>query len=386
MYKILIFPGWFPSKENPLNAIFTKKHVEIIACENEVSVVYAEKVINQDEKYVLEFVEGNNYNCHICYYRGSRHLITSIRKVINFYRRILSYIKSINATGTSIENFDFIHIHVISFEALIPIYYKITKRVRYFVSEHSTMYSRKVRKYSFENTFKRFIVRNGAGLSMVSEALKLEMKNLNITHPNTMVIPNYVDDKKFKSVISEKRSSFRFLHVSRLDEKAKNVVGILRAFEKVYETNQNIELYIVGGSLGVISEAEKYSSKLKCKANVFFEGLKFDDEIVSYFNKADLLIMFSNYETQGVVVIEALFCGVPVLATSLPCFKEYLHKKNSVLINPKDDFALVQNIQSFIRGEWLTWSPDQIRGDIKQKFSMQMIQSDFSKLYSKGLT
>lgn len=385
VYNVLVFPSWFPSKESPLNAIFTKRHVEIIASIASLNVVYAEKVSNQKEKYNLKITREGNYVVYICYYRSSKHPVIYFRKIINLYRRIISYIKSIKATGNRIKSYDFIHIHVISFEALIPLFFKIFMRIPYFVSEHSTMYLRETSMFSVNNIFKRVVVNNSSGLSVVSESLKDAMIDLNINHPNFLIIPNYVDDKKFANLTPRTSSVVKFLHVSRLDEEAKNVIGILNAFERVFEIYKSVELHIVGGSLGVISDSELYSATLKSKPKIFFEGLKLGDDILNYYNESDLLIMFSNYETQGVVAMEALFCGKPVLATALPCLKEYLHKKNSVLISPNDEEALTLNILSFLEGKWSTWNSEEIRNDALKKFSPKEIQRGFSWLYSKGL-
>ena len=60
MYHIIISPEWFPSKINLLSAIFTKKHVEIIARKHKVVVAFA--IVSKFEKKRFNLViEDGNY-------------------------------------------------------------------------------------------------------------------------------------------------------------------------------------------------------------------------------------------------------------------------------------------------------------------------------------
>ncbi|OAQ42234.1 hypothetical protein A5893_03730 [Pedobacter psychrophilus] len=384
MYNILIFPGWFPSKENPLNAIFTKKHINIISVLNNVTVVYAEKSTKQQKKYFIEIDHENGYPIYTCYYKPSSNYFIIYRKTVNFYRRIKAFLLALKSANRPLNTFDFIHIHVISFESIIPVFYKFFKKIPYFVSEHSTNYIRKTSKYSINNLFKKIIFSNSLGISVVSESLKNAIQKLNIHHYNFSVIQNYVDESKFEYK-PKNNDVIKFLHVSRLDEKAKNVIGILNAFNQIIHKKSNkIELHIIGGALNVVSEAEIYSRNLESKGNIFFHGLKFGNEILEYYQEADILVMFSNYETQGVVVMEALFCGLPVLATNLPCLKEYLHDKNSLLVNPLSEKQLIEGMQLFLDKKWEIWDSEKIVIDIKNKFSSKTIGNSFLSLYKNG--
>ena len=95
--------------------------------------------------------------------------------------------------------------------------------------------------------------------------------------------------------------------------------------------------------------------------------------------------MFSNYETQGVVILEALFCGKPILATKLPCITEYLNSSNSVLVEPSDVDGLMRNMKMFIEGKWNIWDSETIALDIKNKFSRKFIEDEFFRYYNNGL-
>jgi glycosyltransferase involved in cell wall biosynthesis len=385
VYNILIFPSWFPSKNNPLNAIFTKKHIDLISLSNKTVVVYAEKVLKQEDSYSLEKIINQNYSVYTCFYKANTNYFIVVRKAVNFTRRVNAYIKAIQSTKVKITKFDFIHIHVVGFESIIPLFYKFFKKVPFFVSEHSTVYLTNTSIHSINTLFKRLIIQQSSGISVVSKALKNGIEKLNINHDNFVIIPNYVDEQKFCYTPREKNKKVKFLHISRLDEKAKNVIGILNSFEDIFKSNKDIELHIVGGFIGDISEAEKHSAHLDSNSNIYFHGIKLGDEILKYYHQADIIIMFSNYETQGVVTLEALFCGLNVLATNLPCLKEYLNNNNSVLVNPKDEKQLKKNMQLFLDKKWNVWAPKKIAEEIKERFSSKKISADFLSFYKNGL-
>jgi glycosyltransferase involved in cell wall biosynthesis len=380
-----MFPSWFPSKENRLSAIFTKKHIDIIALKNKVTVVYAEKSNNIiGNKYEIEIDNSNKYSIYICYYKPNESKVKLVRRIFNFYFRINAFLRAINSTNIHLKSFDFIHIHVISFECIIPLYYKVFKRKPYFVSEHATAYLREVSLYSLNNIFKKIILKNSSGISAVSNSLKNAIRKLEMKTSNFPVITNYVDENKFHYQTKLANKNIKFLHVSRLEEKAKNVIGIINAFDEIYKNNNHIELHIVGGFINQISDAERYINNQKSKSNIFFHGVKLGDQILKYYQECDILVMFSNYETQGVVVMEALFCGLPVLVTNLPCLKEYLHDKNSILVNPNDEKRLKENMQMFIDQKWNIWDSEKIARDIRNKFSLNTIETSFTTFYQRG--
>lgn len=383
MYRILIFPGWFPSKENPLNAIFTKKHIDIISQKNNVVVVYAEKSDSQNEIYSILIDKSNNYPIITCTYKKS-HLF-GLNKVINFYRSLQAYHKAIIKSKMSKRSLDFIHIHVLTKESIYPLWLKIFTGIPYFISEHSTAYLRPSLVSFLEKGLKFVLAKNSIGISAVSSSLKSAMINEGVNHSNFPIIYNAVNADLFSLKPELKHDIMKFLHVSRLDEKAKNMIGILDVFELLFKKYSNIELHIVGGQLNIISESELYSNNLSSRPNIYYYGMKDEVDMVTYYHKSDFLVMFSNFETQAVVVMEALFCGIPVIATDLPCLKEYLHSGNSLLINPNDKNALYEKMENCIIGKYEFWNAETISSEIRNVFNIEKIEDGFMKFYQAGI-
>ena len=211
------------------------------------------------------------------------------------------------------------------------------------------------------------------------------MEDQGLIHENSKIIPNVVDPEIFKIGKRFNSESTRFLHVSRLDEKAKNTIGILNVFEELYKKYKNIELHIVGGFIGITSDAENHKRNLSSKSAISFHGVKLGIDIIPFYQNADYFVMFSNYETQAVVILEALTCGLPVIATKLPALNEYLHQGNSLQVEAKDEEDLYNKMETCINNGYSFWTKNKIADDITKKFDLALIEKGFSDLYEIGL-
>ena len=335
----------------------------------------------EKKRYNLVIDDGN-YTTVFCYFRASK--FPFLNKYIDFLNYFIAHHKAIKKAYSLLVKVDFFHIHVLPNAAIIPFLYYLIKKVPYFISEHSTIYIRQTSGF-FGSSIKRLVAKYSKGLSAVSNSLKLAMVNNGLSHTNFKIIPNVVDVEIFPVKPISNNKSINFLHVSRLEEKAKNTIGILKTFDLLFIKYQNIELHIVGGLNNMISDAELYSNHLISKKNIFFHGVKLGKEIVPYYHNADYFVMFSNYETQAVVILEALSCGLPIIATKLPALDEYLHAGNSLQVNVNDETELFNKMEVCITNSYSFWNPENISEEIRVKFNVNNIDRDFNDLYHKGL-
>lgn len=375
--RILMFPAWFPGQTHPLNAIFTKKHLDIISKFHDIVVAYQEKQFNQDKLSII-----NNYSYPVIrtYYKVSAF------KLVNLVRKFYAVIKAQNLAINSLKGVDIIHIHVVDIGAIILWFYSVFHGIPIFVSEHSTQYLEHHREHALQRFVRKLIFKRCKGISAVSKSLKNVMENRGYRNSNFLIIHNAVDFDVFRQIHKEDSEKIRFVHVSRLDEQAKNVIGILRVFDQLAAVYPNIELHIVGGDGRTRFPSELFREKLKSKARIFFKGIKLGIDMAKEYQSADFLVMFSNYETQGVVVMESLACGKPVIATNLPCLTEYLHAGNSILVKPKDEQALFNAMETCVLNKNSFWDSSIISSEIKNKFSEELIIKKFNQLYFTGLS
>jgi len=131
----------------------------------------------------------------------------------------------------------------------------------------------------------------------------------------------------------------------------KGVWELLLAFEQVHATLPDARLMIVGGNFGQ-GPLSDFESKLATFAAehhlpVEFIGQVPNEELPGYYRQADLAVFPSIcLESFGMVALEAMRCGLPVIASRRPGFEELIAEGETGLIvdDPKDISRLADAI------------------------------------------
>ena len=125
------------------------------------------------------------------------------------------------------------------------------------------------------------------------------------------------------------------MHVGRVAPE-KNLPTLIRAFPKVLEANPETKLLIVGTGPYI----EKYYSlvqHLDLSGDIIFTGFVPDADLPKYYAAADALAIASKFETQGLVVLEALASGRPVAGANYRAIPEFVRDGvNGALFDPAD--------------------------------------------------
>ena len=171
-----------------------------------------------------------------------------------------------------------------------------------------------------------------------------QIKNYHINKNKICTIPNYCNkeyiqesikkydiDDKDKKIFENSRV---IITVGKLKEQ-KGQWHLIRAFKKVVEKNKDVKLMILG--TGYLEEyLEKLILDLNLKDNVFLLGHK-NKNIYTYMKKSDLFVFPSLFEGMPNVVLEAMECGLPVIATD--CYggnKEIISPSKNIEDEVKD--------------------------------------------------
>ena len=140
-----------------------------------------------------------------------------------------------------------------------------------------------------------------------------------------IVIPNGVDTEYFKPALKSEnsdvncknnKSHIRILFVSRLIER-KGLQHILPYLDKIANNaHEEVTLTVVGD--GPYREnLERIAKDCGVSSKVSFVGQKSREEILSFYQEADIFILPSSKEGMPNVVLEAMACGLPIVMT--PC-------------------------------------------------------------------
>ncbi|MFQ6121877.1 MAG: glycosyltransferase [Dehalococcoidales bacterium] len=173
----------------------------------------------------------------------------------------------------------------------------------------------------------RYLVRNCQRIIAATEKEKRDLIWYYGALPETVrVIPCGVSLELFQPMDKEKaRQKLGFgsngkniLFVGRI-EPLKGIDRLLMAMTYL-KNKQRLQLLVIGGdgnSQHEIGRLQRLSRELQIPDSVTFLGLKKQEELPLFYSAADVCVVPSYYESFGLVVLESLACGTPVVATDV---------------------------------------------------------------------
>jgi D-inositol-3-phosphate glycosyltransferase len=176
------------------------------------------------------------------------------------------------------------------------------------------------------------------------------------------------------------------LYVGRL-EPLKGLDRLLAAIPYL-QNHKRLRLVIVGGDGDRAPQTQylnQMANKLGIDDKVVFAGRIKQRHLPSYYSSADILIISSHYESFGLVGLEALACGRPVVSTPVGAMDNIIQEtKAGCVVEDTSPQSLAKGIQAVITDSWLP-SADSIHESIV-KYSWSNIADAILREYKKMLT
>ncbi|MEX0940111.1 MAG: glycosyltransferase [Candidatus Babeliales bacterium] len=154
-----------------------------------------------------------------------------------------------------------------------------------------------------------------------------------------IVIPSPIEDIFFgnikQKVFKQKTKLFHLITVSRFVPE-KNIPFLLRAIKMIAD---EVQCTLIGyGSDAEELQRYAYNELLLCPQRVRFVIKPSREELLQYYQSADLFIFASETETQGLVLAEAMASGLPVIAVDAPGCKDIIQSNiNGYLIDNEQE-------------------------------------------------
>ncbi|MEW6102885.1 MAG: glycosyltransferase family 4 protein [bacterium] len=157
------------------------------------------------------------------------------------------------------------------------------------------------------------------------------------TLPNVKVIYNGADLEFFKPDLTQRKNGkVKILFVGRLVYQ-KNPIWFIQAIPEIAQrTNTSFEIEIVGDG-PLRSSVEREVNNLNLKGIVKISGWLRKDELLKKYQASDIFVLPSIEEGMPNVVIEAMACGLPIVATNIPGTNELVKDGyNGILVELND--------------------------------------------------
>jgi glycosyltransferase involved in cell wall biosynthesis len=211
-----------------------------------------------------------------------------------------------------------------------------------------------------------------------SKTLKKILREHGIKKP-VEVIPNGIDTNFYRP--TDRRKARRklglkdgriFLCLGRVSYE-KNLDLVIRAIRNV-----RASMLIVGRG-PALKGLKALAKKEKLYGKVFFKGFIPEETKPLYYSAADALVNASTSETQGMVILESMACGCPVIGAKSLAIPELVKEgKNGYLFEPGSTGELVEILKTFQPSERL--KAHAVR--TAQKFSIEKCTEKLEKFYA----
>jgi glycosyltransferase involved in cell wall biosynthesis len=259
--------------------------------------------------------------------------------------------------------------------------------IPYVVTEHSTAFARNVLR-PWQDTSVKDVLTSAAARIVVSPVLgKLLEGRYQIAARPWQWIPNVVSPSfelsTFPRPASPGSSRIRFLNVALLTSN-KGQDTLLHAVAKLVGAGVDVELRIVGG--GVLRRAlGRLASELGIASHVEFLGTLDRRGVVAEMQSADAFVLSSRHETFGVVLIEALACGLPVIATTCGGPECIVEPNDGLLVPPNDASALASAMERMMVQRSM-YSAVKLRERCLARFGEKAVTTQIADVYAKVLS
>ncbi len=177
-------------------------------------------------------------------------------------------------------------------------------------------------------------------------------------------------------------------------EPRKNSIRLLQAFHQVLSTDPQAQLVIAGGMtlFDYAAYREQFFAtceelQMRLGQSLILTGVVTDAELVALYHAADGFVFPSIQEGWGLVVMEAMAAGLPVLTSGIEPFTEFLTPDQALLVDPLEVSALSGAMRKLIvpevAGSLISASQEVIRHYTWER-SAQLQQQQYHTLQSRS--
>ncbi len=367
--RILFTTAWYPNRKVAGDGVFIQKHARALALLNDVAVLMVQtdesKHDHRIELYAKDATEELSTECKgalyevLVYVPKTRWEVPGITGLVRMFWLMAGYLKGYLYI---VKHFwigkrpDVSHVNVLTRAAGLPWLLKKVYGVPYIITEH---WSRYMRDGAYPNSglqlrLGRLFVNDASYVCPVSYNLEKGMKEWKLENRHYTRIGNVVDTDVFclpkntEEQCIRKPGKVSFVHVSWMRDDSKNISGILRVMARLHQVRSDFSLRLVGEGNDK-PMLMNYAQQLGLLPEIVtFVDAKQGEELSKELCANDALLMFSNFENQPVSVLEALACGLPVIATAVGAIPAMLAQKRGITVKAGDEEELYKVIDSFL--------------------------------------
>ncbi len=264
------------------------------------------------------------------------------------------------------------------------------RRVRKFplvITTHSDAGRPHLQKRLFDAITPLLTLRQAQRVIAITKSEAMYLRSLGVQSQRITIIPNGINlaDFEGKSKRIPKRESANILYVGRVYPEQKGLETLIRSIYLISHSKRPI-VNIVGedwgGSAGILNLA----NKLKVQDRVKLLGRLDSDGLVQAYNSADLFVMPSLFEPFGIVLLEAMASGLPIVASRVGGIPEVVEEgKTAMLVPPGNPEELRIAIEALLSNDRLRRAMGHAGRERAALFSWSRIIPRILRVYEEAI-
>ncbi len=368
---VLVVPSWYPTTEAPLRGIYFAEQARCLDDHGmTVGVVYPEQ--QSLRRLSWEALREKHFQTAWT----NDHDISTLRRYgWNVWWRFppgmrLRVRSAVRLAHQYVDRHgvpDIIHAHSARWAGAAAARLSDALAVPYVLTEHFSGFQRE-EVVSWRWPLVETGFRHAHGIAAVSSVLRDTIAAQGLAaFEDVAVHPNLVRTALFALPPAGRPSPppFRFVTVAHLNPR-KNIGGLLEAFAQAFAGSDATSLTVVGDG-PERTALEQRARELGVAAQVTFSGSLDREEVREALWNAHAFALSSHHETFGVVLVEAMATGLPVVATRCGGPEDIVTDETGRLVPTNDPDALAEALRA-VQDQWASYDPDRIRAYVLDEY------------------
>ena len=298
----------------------------------------------------------------------------------------------VNKLFKSLEpNFDLVHIHTplspvikTSLPVVTTMHTSIirdidfieVKGLRYLLSKMM------LRSTGYPLTLK--LLRRSDKITAVSKGVAQELKGYGLNPDGVDVIRNGVDETVF--VPAQKKNEDRYILCTGRLTTRKGLFDLIECGRYVRDKYTDVQ-FVITGKGELLSKLKARVEELDIKDKFIFTGFVDRENLIKLYQNATIFVLPSHYEGLPTTIIEAMACGLPVVATDISGNVDVIENgKNGILIPPKSPKKMAGVISTLLEDEVMReLLGKNARATIEKRFTWNIISDYILQCYKHVL-
>lgn len=272
-----------------------------------------------------------------------------------------------------------VHVHCAMYAGLVALEIKRRFNIPYIITEHSTLIETSLKDGEI-NTYKK-IYDESEKVIVVSRPFKLLLSSkIGVNLDAISVIPNFIDFQffNFAGKLRSSNGLFNIVTVCYHEDK-KRLDRLISAFSTIHSTFPSMRL-IIGGQGPNTAKLIELATSLGLSDKIKFTGFLDKSGVKELLSSSSLFVLPSDVETFGVVLLEAIGMGVPVIGTRSGGPEDIVVDDVGLLIDC--DQVALEEAMANIYTNYSKYEPSKIRSHGLDKFGPDRLVQKYLDIYN----